>query len=861
MFPVRPNKFFYKLSVFVFSYLLFGFFVGGVAFAQTISRAVPTPQEIVIPGDTVVSGSCPAFPDLENHISICGIAKTIDINVKDGVQYAQEPIKGATVAAYLGVKYSNLGSLSKDPNGTGELVGLIERLYTYDITNADGRFVLPVPRGAGTNGFIFLGFFCGNMLKDLYMIDTSQDLPYMPVSLACPPEVIPAAVNAIPAPPSINYADRTNFVSCEDGVNGVGGFVEGEPGMIKEAPKTVNIPLQAAALDNTRIGARVTQTMEYQCRKVVDSVGHCQAPSNCTKCSNPSGTTCLTQYISQPCPDDECYWVYGSLHYELVDGSVKPVGDPVFHSDPIGGGHMLEVPKDSPILSRRDLEGFTHTSMGYSFQTISSLNCGISGCYNTGGPSAGHTTNQYLDQTMVEICNTQPFPPLNCKGPGIELAEPREWTRSYDLQKQVEVYPNVKLGDITLPQYSAIGQLIQDILAKLTAQFPELTFTADDASSVSNAESAVQAFIDKFTAEQGPLAGFKDAWAHFNEFLTATKTILGSTSVLDFMSNVWTNGLTVITQGPAAVITFGQAVTQASTDALRAFNPGVDQLLNEWDSVKGDLGGIITDFFATCKDVWDDKLDPPAALAHATTYFNSALVHAYDVVANAFSIVSQLSDAIINFIDHLEGIVKALGTTMLELKDLHLTTVSKDLFPYSTVLNYDINKNFREAYLNRPINDSYWNLPPNTSICKNTTEQARQVPSSVASAAYPFNACYGSFLLGEDTYSTQKALYLTTKNTPKNLTGKANDPVVSKFLAPKEPVGAEVSPKTDALDVTPVTDTPKVGGKGYWRLGVVQTMCSHGQIDYDSYKNANYVDYPVLGAYGAEGNLRATPAY
>jgi hypothetical protein len=198
---------------------------------------------------------------------------------------------------------------------------------------------------------------------------------------------------------------------------------------------------------------------------------------------------------------------------------------------------------------------------------------------------------------------------------------------------------------------------------------------------------------------------------------------------------------------------------------------------------------------------------------------------------------------------------------------LHLTTISRNYFPYSTILNYDINKRFRQAYLNRPTNDSFMNYPGISLMCEGTEESARQrnssgvPPTPTYPADYPFNACYGAWLLGEDTYSTQKALYLTTKNTSKYLRGVASDPPVAKFLGPKEPVGAEVSPKADALPVTPVTATPKVGGRGYWRLGVVQTMCSGGQNDYDNYKQQYYIDYPVLGAYGDEGAKWATPAY
>jgi hypothetical protein len=859
MFPVRLNKFFYKLSVCVFSYLLFGFFVANVTFAQTISRGIPAQQELVLPEDTSVS-SCPSFPDLPEHISICGVAKTVDINVRDGVQYAQEPIKGATVAAYLGVKYSNLGSLSKDPNGTGELVGLIERLYTYDITNTDGRFVLPVPRGAGTNGFIFLGFFCGDMLKDLYMINTTQDLPYMPVSLACPPEVIPAAVNAIPAPPSINYANRTNFVSCEDsdpsgGVDGPGSFTEGDPGMVKEAPKTVNLPLVSPALDNTRINARTRQIMEYQCRKETDPVWNCVGGSAGLNACHVAGLYCCppSGYPGTCCcktAQSSTWWCPPPPNYHYVLDWEHPLGDPIFLKLLPWGvdGPVLEVPPSPQILSRRDLEGFTHTSMGYSFQAISSLNCGISGCYNTMGPSGGHTTNKYLNQAMVEICNTQPFPPLNCKGPGIELAEPREWTKSYEQQKPVEVYPNVTLGDITLPQYSAFGQYIQEILNKWN-----IALTAGSTDTPQSIIDKLSQMAHDISSDPIVLEHFGNALDAFKSFRTALDTLLNAPDIPTALQAA----LDIAVHYVSAVGNFYTGLAAVGADILKASIPA---------DVQAAYNAALVDAQAIRDLVGDIFSLPLKSYSEIMARVGEIVDHINNILSN----LNIVADMVKELIVRLNNIAHAID----EISKLKITTVSSNFFPYSTVLNYNINKRFREAYLNRPINDSFWNFPPtfpdvfslSTLICKDKAEEARQSPSSLDPATYPFNACYGSFLLGEDTYSTQKALFLTTKNTFAQITGEANDPVVSKFLAPNEPVGAEVSPKESALKVTPVTETPKVGGKGYWRLGVVQTMCSAGQRDYDSYPpTANkYIDYPVLGAYGEEPAAQppfATPAY
>jgi hypothetical protein len=167
-------------------------------------------------------------------------------------------------------------------------------------------------------------------------------------------------------------------------------------------------------------------------------------------------------------------------------------------------------------------------------------------------------------------------------------------------------------------------------------------------------------------------------------------------------------------------------------------------------------------------------------------------------------------------------------------------------------LNYNILGKFNWHFENRPTNDSYVNIGGANSCLSG--EMDRQQTSSWLSPTiyigwYPFKACYGGVLLAQDTYSTQKALYTTTKNTDKAVKDEANDPVVSKFLMPGEEVGKEVN-FTGTIPSS-VKKTPKVG-QGYWRLGVVNTVCSHGVNDPNG-------GYPVLAVLGAEGALNATP--
>jgi hypothetical protein len=213
MYPPNVLKRIVLLSTKTVIFILPFLFLSFPAQAQvtgTINRVAPFTTRINIPS-TVPSGSCPSAVSpgqLPNHVTICGVVKTAGLNRTAGIDYAQEPIKGVTVAIYLGAKYaqgipSYANYVKADLNSTGEIAGKIDGLYTYNITNTDGRFIISTPRGVGTNGMAFLAFFCGDKLRDLYMIDTSKGIGFMPVSLACGPVVTPKNApntNNIPAP-------------------------------------------------------------------------------------------------------------------------------------------------------------------------------------------------------------------------------------------------------------------------------------------------------------------------------------------------------------------------------------------------------------------------------------------------------------------------------------------------------------------------------------------------------------------------------------------------------------------------------------------------------------------------------------
>lgn len=690
---LNRSKVFYKniLNIFQYIFILFVFSsgilankdnidrkislnIGNISYATgatpTLERNPPPVRTISLPDvPNIVSGTCPDNL-IENHISICGTAKTIDINTKDGVENVQEAISGATVAVYLGAKYAQgvddngeylrFATLRSDPNNTGEIAGMIEGLYTYTITNDTGQFIIPAPKGKGTNGMLFLAFFCGEDLKDLYMLDSSRTLTNFNVSLACRPNVTPASREEatafgssirIPAPPSVNYIDRLTYRNCED-KNDVGNEGDSE-----EYDKTISIPLYREDLDDSRVGAEVRQEVTAECVLVEDVYDEYGNP----------------------------VWGLGDLNY----------GTFTFMND-----NGKEVPPTTTELSRRDLEGFTHSSLGYSLQAISSLNCGTSGCYDTRAPKKGSADNTndttYLPSAMVALCNTSPFPPLRCKGPAIELAEPGEWTRSYYDQRRVNIYNDTllfnNLGNIVLPQYGVGGQYIRNILR---------------------------------------------AW-----------------------------GL------PLSVY-----------DSI-TWRPGDD----------GDL-------------LWE-----------------------------------QLRNLPVEYVDMILALFDELG-------NLIFTPITRgwEMFPYSTVLNYDINKKLVVNFENRPTNDSYVNSDGD-DLCV-SDEEARRLNSLNNPGNYPFKACYGAILPGEDTYSAQKALYLTTKNTEKSVEGETIEPGVQRFIAPNEQIYGEMSP--DLYSLPSSVSLEKVG-KGYWRIGGVQTLCTRAEDDFTQDLIIDNTDYPVLAVYGTD---------
>ncbi len=740
--------------------------------------------------------SCPTNI-VPGNISVCGYLKTIDVNTAGKVQRVAEPIEGATVAVYLGVKNAQglPPKFTKDPNGTGELLGNIEGLYSYDISNVDGKFVVPIPKKGGTNGMAFLAFFCGDYLKDLYMIDTREDIQYMPISLACSPQNSPASyhpnTNGIPAPPSVTYADRIENTSCEMQFNGLG-----DKGIVAQAPKVANIDLYAAGLDDTRIGAKVNLVV--------------------------TGTCHITGYdllTSMP-------------NFEVND--VKPASGAKPKYLPQG---RKDVPDFNTVLSRRDLEGYTHSAIGYSFQAISSLNCGIAGCYSTAAPSMTLGGNRYLSKGMVDKCNTAAFPPLNCYGPGLGLAAYGEYNPSYILQRDTEVYPGVTVKDLIKPDYTSIGQLIQDILKPLGIILGPGVDSNDPSAVVAFLQNVLDALIQK-NAEFTAVLDHLTAWLGHVD--AARADINKAVAEPNFL-NIFNAGWSFISNATLALLDGAGAIPDIDKLALYAAFPELREYVDNSKAMAADLEKIVADLVSAPVRCGID-------LNCLETYWNSIKISFADLWGKYGDNTNKILNIFKrNILADLLSTIDKYQRAIAAIKQIHLATVSNNYFPYSALLNYNIGKNLLDTFENRPVNDSYVNDNGNNAC--GSSEIDRQQTSKTPPAEFPFKACYGGTLLGEDTYSTEKALFLTTRNT--NLFIKAKlDPPVAKFVGPYEQVGDEINPKVGSVPSN-VTSLRKVG-KGYWRIGIVNTMCTTGIPDAGK-------QYPVLPIYGNEGALRAAP--
>jgi len=344
-----------------------------IAYAQgaEVVGKVPTSRSLPLPAEELDGATCPKIAS--GNISICGTVKTAETSILDledwKVEQAGIPIEGATVAVYLGVERYRLkleGDIGfnkyPDTNTTGEIMGKISGLYTYNITNADGEFVVIAPRGLGTkDGMAFIGFFCGTKLKDLYMIDTSQTIPRMPISLSCDPEVLPSAINSVPAPPFIDYIDRDRSLSCDQ------GFGTGEYGATDTQEKVIEFNVIKKRVDDTYLGNLIIQIVETE-----------------------SG-----------------YVLTEDLYPE-------------------------RLPEKNEQLSKKDVEGLSHSSMGYSLQSISSLNCGTGGCYEAPPPKMEFAEDsEMMKCEVIRSCNDFPRPPY-CKGPLVELQGLNEWEPAWE---------------------------------------------------------------------------------------------------------------------------------------------------------------------------------------------------------------------------------------------------------------------------------------------------------------------------------------------------------------------------------------------------------------------------------------------
>lgn len=963
-------------SVFKKAFTLFCFFILSTylfpqirkAHAVIINRQVPQTWVVNTLGGSIPSSTCPSDL-LPNHISICGIVRSVDAG---GYQYGspqvQAPIKGATVALYLGASHasnipSNFSWVKADPNQTGEIAGRIDGLYMYDITNSEGRFIISAPRSVGTGGMAFLAFFCGDYLKDLYMIDTSRDIQSFPVSLACESEVTPAnhpdlaldttTGTVIPAPPSVTYANRTLYTSCENDAE------YGSPGLIEDSQRTVTVPLYKAQLDNTRVGAQVWQQWRATCvgqsnNDIIDDSypGDGRYPPGCTTTTGPTAICDGRLYgVRKCCSPNTCsgegdnaltyceagdwsHWY--TYHFENISQT-----DVINFDHPNSYGK--EVPEETNVLSGRDLEGFTVSSIMYSNQALSSLNCGVSGCYDTSPPARGDSQNLTVSAEIVNICNTAPFPPLRCKGPGVELGIPGEYENSYNMQRDTVVFDDgTTLGDITQPQYSSEGQVIQDIwrlpavveileiLRRYDIQFVDPSSTSRQGlidalnSLFSNMgdENTRNQIEETFQHLQQGFTDLSQAYTAYQQLRTEYDFSNVVRSTIEFYMRLYlclklsVNGIDELQVFITEIQDLMDMVSPNSTSGFRLqfVVNGLESARSELNAARDDFYAQLTaprqrlDDFIACIDTSgnlsgiqrffvdvylrvtvgieviseflqslgiDILPDPTTLFPICSEQFEQIVQSVLNIPAalNRLILATQnIYNLVFQMIEDIIRLYILIPSAILQLNSLQAPTVASNYFPYSMLLNDQINGKLIGTFSNRPINDSYAN-DSGFTLCLNNSdaENSRRVPAAQGTASAPFKACYGGVFLSQDAYSLQKALYTTTKNTDLAILHKAatadpnydyvhnrpqndiNDPVVSGFLPKNEQVGLEASPLENSLPSS-ITDIPKVG-KGYWRIGIVDTLCTHGTDDYfvnENIQNTDTVDYPFTAINASE---------
>lgn len=895
-----------------------------------VSRNVPKTTPVTLPP---YDPDKPCPPILDGHISICGIVETATMNtVTDKVRKvdydkAHQPIEGATVAVYLGAGFLGF----EDINKTGELVGKVEGLYMYNTTTVHGKYILAAPRGAGTDGMAYLAFFCGDYLKDLYMIDTSQDIHVLPVSISCGAKVTPSSQNAIPAPPSVDYVIRETPTSCFP------KFDPGNPGINRQyLDGSVTINLKKEQHDNTYTGAIVEEEWN---NGVLVNVNFVDTPSTAAKYS----------------------------------------------------GNSTMIPIEDKVLNRADIEGFVHSSMAYSLQAISSLNCGISGCYDVKAPTyfspgesaigAGLST---LDKTDVLLCNTATYPiPQQCIGPGIGLATPGSWEESYKLQKNVQIYSDTKVGQIASPGNSIESQKLHNIYEAIKEELDLLRqdqeksehvtlvlniFGIQNENDILNSGASPEEFLEKiertwnqFTAINSsvsnisgyiasignplePIQDFKDNIngitvsdltdaAKYNVMYTlqathdgmpennsAQKIVKGAyQAVIDLMGGVPPKPTLITTLETFArdsidtVLTAKESFEDAKDDftvlhdsvlavfdeyqiglieielptgasrvvaAIQDLVIRIESIVTQVDTLSSsftDYKTAVDTFFSSLSQVFTNiktsidsltlptSLDDPTNLAGEfesikNTALSSITTTVNDITTATNTFTNTTAGAIQTIIDDIKGVVNIIRDNYAMIKDEIISfyeTVARlyfklmaviaqnaqvdtvnEFFPYSALLNYEFGKPQTNNFQNVPETDSYMN-ESGADQCPSVEEQ-RQSPSAFHDyiAEYPFKTCYWANFPAEDTYSAQKALHTATKNLRED-----NIPVAN-FYAPGEPVGEERDPLTNVVELNEIVQLQKVG-KGYWRIGIMNTLCTRGALN-----TADVWEYPSVAITG-----------
>jgi hypothetical protein len=492
------------------SFLVLNFLVVDMAFGAqtgTLQRSIPTPVSYSVSSKFDPANLCPkpsevssTFSD-ESYITICGQIKNVGVDTSASMytlppwarkaEKTQNLLKNVMVAVYLGGTRSGFA----DVNNTGEFSGKIEGLYSFNFTNENGEYVVVIPKNQGVQGMAFLAFICGDDLKDLYMIDTSQNIKAFPVSLSCSGTLNP---NPLP-PPSLEYIKRSEEDTQKVAVDPTSKEPQLSVSVAADTSfglnefDTITTPLENKDLDNSYYQGSAVEGCSN-----IDPVACGDGPHKDSGIAVVEEWNCeKTQLLSAP---------------KFKDGL---------------------VPEKETMLSKRDFDGYTNSNVAYSMQAISSLNCGFGGCDTVEKPKT--VIEDYKNMApycydVKECNNTYPIP-QHCMAPAVTMSDPKDWDKLIKEGYLADLINSSACRNPVLP--GALQQLNDSFKFLGLKLFPDLGFPNTPLSQITppNTTTASELFALVFSKVKNFLHG---DWTDAANFPGQVSEILSEKSPLLF---------------------------------------------------------------------------------------------------------------------------------------------------------------------------------------------------------------------------------------------------------------------------------------------------------------------------------------